>query len=351
MRTTIFLIIFSVLFLFSGCASKKYFEPSDVSLNVSLDEALPAPIVDVTSDGATLENGAIITDRGVETIGLDREYRLIAKSGTKVLASKKCGDFAIYDLETKKALYHEKFEQKSVVGGTIAPDNNEVLILTFSNNSVKIYNFKTNEVLYEDKGGSIYAIDTRVASPVFMDNIYLIPRLDGKITIFDTDRGRVVKDIIVSSEQFLNNIIYLHVHNDRMIAATATKVISLNPKMLNALELDIRDIDLFHDKVFILTKDGGVILADLDLNILDNKKFEFAEFVGMTKGEFIYFFEKSGYVIATDENLESESIFKTSSKLDDEHSIAIGNRFYYGDSYLELKSNHWFRTKSFLRSF
>lgn len=60
-------IVFSLLalaFIVSGCGTKRqYFEPETLSGKLSYDGSLPASIVDTVRDGATLENGQVVTKK------------------------------------------------------------------------------------------------------------------------------------------------------------------------------------------------------------------------------------------------------------------------------------------------
>jgi hypothetical protein len=148
----------------------------------------------------------------------------------------------------------------------------------------------------------------------------------------DINDKKVVKDVVISSEKNFNNVIFFDIIDNRLVAATPTKVISINPKFANFLDADVVDIIFIKDGVYVFTKDGRIILTDPDLRVLKEKKFPFARFVGVIYGKYIYAVEKGGYLIATDINLASSHVFKFSAPFYGMSSEFDGFLFTGGDS-------------------
>ena len=53
---------------------------------------------------------------------------------------------------------------------------------------------------------------------------------------------KVLRDVVVSSDRFFNNIMFLDVVENRLVASTANRIISINPKNVNFLDIAVRDI-------------------------------------------------------------------------------------------------------------
>lgn len=53
---------------------------------------------------------------------------------------------------------------------------------------------------------------------------------------------------------FLEDIIYLQVLGDRLVAATKSKVVSINPKTMAFYDADVKDVIVLENRIFIFTK-------------------------------------------------------------------------------------------------
>ncbi len=331
MKKFYFIFFLSFLF-FSGCSSKQYFEPKEIAGKVEFDKKLPAKIIDVTRDGATLENGQVITKDGLLDIKLPKEFEFIGDAKEYVVGAKNCGDIVIIDKKSKKTVYKKHFDFKRASAAKIEGD---LLALIFDNNEIMIIDFKKDEELFSQKSDKIYSVDAKIASPYFLGDLVLFPTLDGKIIIVDKVGKRVIRNILVGTEKFLNNIIFLDVIDNRLIAATPNKVVSVNPQNINTINIDLNDILYVKDAVYILAKDGRVIMTDPDLNILKTRKYPFAHFTGIVYGEYMYIIEKEGYIIATDKSLRVSNIFELPDAIED-YIYTSKDKIFYKDRFFQL---------------
>ena len=332
MKKTFYSLLILIL-LFAGCSSKQYFEPEDVVANVKFDKDLPAKIVDITRDGATLENGQVITKDGLLDVYLSKGFNYIGGGKDYIVGAADCGDIVVIDKKSKRTLFKKHFKFKKAVSANV--DKN-ILALVFSNNEIMVYDIKSNKEIFRNSEDKIYSVDTRIATPFFLGDLILFPTLDGKIDIYDKNQNRVIRNIIVGTNKFLNNVIFLNVIGNRLIAATPNKVISVNPKNINSLDIDVSDVLFVEDGVYVLSKDGKIILTDVDLNILKSRKYPFAHFVGAIYGDkFIYLIEKEGYIIATDHDLLASNIFKLEDSVDD-YIFTSGDKIFYRDKFFQL---------------
>ena len=185
------------------------------------------------------------------------------------------------------------------------------------------------------QGDDVYAVDSRIATPYFLNSLIIYPTLDGKLLIVDGKNYKVIRTVVVSSEKFFGNIIYLGVLGNRLVAATKKRVLSISPKSMGLLDEDVKDVIVLKNRVFVFTKDGSVLLCNADLKVLKRRKFPFAVFAGVIYGDFVYMIERGGYLIATDVDLISTNIYKMPDNIDS-FLFFTKNALYYQNKYFKL---------------
>ena len=326
-----YLMPFLVLLILSGCGTKRQnFEPISLSGEIDYSGKLPASIKYVTRAGATLQNGQVITSSGLHDVKLPKGYTFLANWDEKYLATSILSDLIIVNKDSK-IIYQRVFD--SALASASLRDNTLAVVL--GNNTVLLIDTVSDKILYEKSGDRVYAHDSRIAAPHFLTTIVVFPTLDGKLLIVDLDKNKLLRDVVVKSEKFFSNIIYLDVIGDRLVAATQKRVVSISPKSIAFLDEDVRDIIIMKDKVLVFTKDGRVILTDADLKVLKTKKYKFATFVGVIHGEFIYMIERGGFLIATDLSLISSNVYELPDDIDS-FVFMTDDKLFYEDKYFEL---------------
>jgi hypothetical protein len=319
------------LLIFSGCSTKRqYFEPKNVSYAISYDGNLPSSIIDVTRSGATLENGQIITSDGLQNVKLPKGFSFLGDDNGKYLATSKCGELIVLD-SSSKIIYKKKFAT-AVASADI--QKSKIAIVLASNKEI-LLDMKSDKYILNLQGDKIYAVDSRIAAPYFLNSLIIYPTLDGKLLIVDGRSGKVIRNVVVSNEKFFGNIIYLGVLGDRLVAATKKRVISISPKSMGILDEDVKDVIVLKNRIFVFTKDGSVILCNADLKVLKRRKFPFAVFAGVIYGNFVYMIERGGYLIATDIDLISTNIYKMPDDIDS-YLYFTKDTLYYKDKYFKL---------------
>jgi len=334
MKKLSFLLPFFLLFVLTGCSHKNYFEPEKVAGEVRYDGALPAQIVDRTVVSATLENGEFITKKeGLVKKKLPKGFRVVNENDDNYIAADRSGNIKILSKEGK-IVYEKSF--KDIVASASLKDN--LLAIVFANNRLYLYDTDSEEEYFNEKLDNVYALDARVANPAFLNDLVIYPTLDGRLIITDIAHKKIIRDLVISNEKYFNNVIFLKVIGNRLIAATNTKVMSIDPKGINIYgEAEIKDIIFLEDRVYIFTKDGRIVLTTPNLKILKEKKYPFAIFSGVIYGEFIYAIEKGGYVIAVDKDLITENYFKLPDPIES-ILFTAGDKLYYKDYYFKLNT-------------
>ena len=319
--------------VFTACSDKQFYKPEDIAGSVKFDKTLESRIVSVNSQGATLKNGNFITKDGVSNAKLPDGFELMSKNGTVVATADKFGQ--VITMENGVVLTKAKFDSRVVA----ATATKEMIAVITADNSAILYNVKTASVDFKQKNEDVVSVNSKIAAPYFLNELVIYPTLDGKLFIYDTKDKKIAKDLVVSNEKNFNNIIFLNIIEDRLIAATSNKVFSISPKYINSFDADIADIIFIKNGVYIFTKDGRIILTDSDLRKATEKKFPFARFVGVIYGKYIYAVESQGYLIATDINLKSSNVFKFSGPLFgfgspeafEDYLFTAKDAIYYGD--------------------
>ena len=90
--------------MFSGCSSKKYFEPANAFSASSASKSYGSSIVDVSREGATLKSGQYLAKSGVRAIDLGEGYRFLNENNRYALATNSEGLLKVIDRKTKKVV-------------------------------------------------------------------------------------------------------------------------------------------------------------------------------------------------------------------------------------------------------
>lgn len=319
--------------LFSGCGSKYYFEPKDEEIKgeISYSGKLPAEIVSIVRDGATLKNGQFITkyseipsvrlERGAFYLNQSEQY-YIAQSGKNLILINK-------QTEEKIVIALENIPVSASIDGNLAA-------IILDTNTLIIYHLESMQIIFKQDNVPAPANNTLIASPYFLNDIVVLPTLDGKLVVVDKKSMQLVRNIVVNGDKFFNNVIYLEAIGDRMVAATPKRIISVSPSVINTFDANIRDILFFEDRIFIFTNEGEVILTDRDLNVTQRKKFRFAHFTAANHGKDIVILETQGYMILLNDTLEYSRIERLPDAID-VRTFSATDKIFIGDHFITIQ--------------
>jgi hypothetical protein len=320
-------------FFISGCGTKRqYFEPENLQGSVRFDGSLSSNIREITREGASLKNGMVVTRNANEVnINLEDGYSFLGEFNGKFITASPYGILHIKNSEGK--LIYSKDIGAMIASAAI--DDDTLAIIT-SDNMLFVININSDATIFQKKTDSMPSLDSRIAVPYFLGSLVIFPTLDGKLTIVDKDSGKLIRNVVVSAERDFNNVIFLDIVGDRMFAATASKIIDISPASINYIDEDIKDAFLSNDRVFIFTKSGKVIITDLDLKILSERKFPFAIFSAAAVKDKLYIIEKRGYLIKSDLDLQNFEVFKLPFTIEDSLFVT-DDKIYYGDSFYTIE--------------
>lgn len=324
------LSIVSILLL-SGCSQKEVYKPENIKGEWRSAGRLSAPISQVTQSGAVLSNGNILTKAGEKKQKVPASFRLLNISDGWVITQNSTNDLEL--IPEDGVSEHIIIDLKRTVA--TASIQGDVLAILFGNNEMALYSLQTKKMTFKESSNVPIAVDARIANPYFLKDLVVFLSLDGKIVIVNTTTKQLLRSIIVGSEEYFNNITYLNVIENNMIASTGNTVLSLSQKESRE-KYEVRDIAYTEDGVWLTTKQGEVIALSPTLQYKAKKKFPFAHFVGISiQNDRVYVLEQGGYMIALSKNLLSYDVYDIDMKHD---TVFVGDgKIYFDDRYIEIK--------------
>jgi hypothetical protein len=324
-----FVILAVIAMLFSGCSGKQYFEPAQAFSAPS--SSYGGTIVDLSRDGATLKNGKFIGKSGVSSFDLGEGYRFLSESNKYVLASNAEGVLNIIDKETKESAravsLHVPVVSATIKNGTVA--------YILNNNTFGLYQVEDNRKVVESRSERTFAIDTRAASPMFIDNLAVMPMLDGKLIIVDSHNSDNSKVVYISSKKVFNNVVYLSRMGNTMVAATPKKVITLGANGKQEYRANISEVAIDNGSIYAFTKEGEVVKLNSSLQEIASKKFKFAHFSAATvvAGK-VFGLDQQGSLVVLSSDLAKFKIYDVGSV--EEPALIKGSKLYKDGKIIDL---------------
>jgi hypothetical protein len=328
---TLTLIGLAATLVFSGCSSKQYFEP-DTTYSVSgATRSFDGNIVDLSRDGATLDNGYYIGQNGVTPITLGKGYRFLSESSQYVLATNKLGTMKIIDKGTKQAVRNVEMAMP-VISAAISGDKVAYIL---NDNTFGIYRVQSGKKVMESRSGQTFAIDTRAASPMFIDSLAVFPMLDGKLIIVNAADVANARVVYISAEDAFNNVIYLDRTGNTMVAATPRNLITLGGEGRSEHMANISEAAVSGGTVYLFTKEGDILKLNTALETLSKTKFKFAHFSLATAfGGKVYAVDQKGSLIVLNSELDRHKIYDIGAI--DKPAFIAGTKLYKDGDIIEL---------------
>lgn len=279
--------------LFGGCSTKEVYEPKVVSGEWNKYAPMDSEIVDRSSNVALLQNHKVLTESGEINATVAPSQRIISKSDGWILSASIDGNLTLTSIDNP-SLKKNFVLEKTIAGASV--DGNLLAVL-FASDEIALYDIDTKALLFKDQSGKSIASDMRIVNPYFMKGLVIFSTLDGKIIIVNTKLKKKLRTVIISSSDYFNNVIDFHIVDNKIIAATDSKILSLTKKEIRQ-KYEIRNIAYDKKAIFITTKQGEVIALTPDLEVISKVKFPFAHFLGLiSSGKNLYALEKEGYLI------------------------------------------------------
>ncbi len=307
------------------------FEPEHTTGNWENTGELEYEIIDTNLDGALLENKKIFTAGKIIDIEIDNANRFISKSDDWIINATIDGNLTLSYISDSEMI--ERFNLKKTIA--IASVKDDILAVLFADNEMALYSISTKELLLKEQGTAPIVVNSKIVKPYFMNDLVLFLTLDGKVVIVNTKLKKKLRSIIVSSEENFNNIIYFNVIDDKLIAATGSKILSFGLKEIR-VDYEIRDAIYDNQNIYITTKQGEIISLTPDLQINAKAKFSFAHFLGLiSHNDKIYALEKEGYLIELSKDLLKYDIYEVD--VDDGYIYVDEKTFYINDEFISVE--------------
>ena len=322
----------SALVLISGCSHKEVYKPENVKGEWRNAGHLSASISQTTQSAALLKNGRLLTKEGEKNIQIPESYRLLNANDGWIITVSPEGNLVLFPEDGSDAKVTFEFKRQ-VAAASI---QNDTVAILFSNNEMAIYSLESKKLLFKEPSNAPIAVDARIANPYFLKELVLFLTLDGKIVIVNSETKKVLRSVVVSSDEYFNNITYKNVIDNNLLASTGTAVLALSQKEARE-KYEIRNIAYTADGIWLTTKQGEIIALSPTLQFKAKKKFPFAHFVGISvQNDRVYALEQEGYMIALTKNLLAYDVYDVD--MDSDNKIFLGDgRFYFDDRYINIK--------------
>jgi len=320
------------LLLLSGCSHKEVYKPENVKGEWRNSGHLSASISQTTESAALLDNGRLLTKKGEKNIKIPDEYRLINATDTWIITESPEKNLVFYPTDGSDAKVTFEFK-RGVAAANIQDDTVAIL---FTNNEMALYSLESKKLLFKESANTPIAVDSHIANPYFLKELVLFLTLDGKIVIVNSSTKQVLRSVVVSSEEYFNNVTYMNVIDNNLVVSTNNAVLALSQKESRE-KYEIRNIAYASDGIWITTKQGEIIALTPTLQFKAKKKFPFAHFVGLSvQNDRVYALEQEGYMIAITKNLLAYDVYDVD--MDSDNKIFLGDgRFYFDDRYIDIK--------------
>lgn len=329
---SLFLLVLSLgIVFFSGCSSKRVYEPQDVADDWPNQGSINDAIIDVTSNAALFENRKVLAKDTTIDVEVKENYRLLSNSDGWILSSTIDGKLNLQFIGDSSI--DTSFDLEKTIASASVKD--DILAVLFADNEMALYSISSKELLFKEQGGKTLAVDSRIVNPHFMNELVLFATLDGKIVIVNSNLKKRLRTTIVSTEDNFNNIIYFNIVNNKVIAATGHKILSMSANEIRE-KYEIRNIAYSGGDVFITTKQGEIISLTSDLQLNAKLKFPFAHFLGLiVKDDKVYALEKEGYLIEAPIDLSSYTVYD--ADVEDGFVFVADKVFFVNDEYISVE--------------
>ncbi len=325
----IYLILTILLTLsFSACSSKEVFEPKNVDDDWEYYGNSDFTITNISQRAALIEDRKVVVAGEITDITIAEEDRLLGFSDGWVMSSNIDGNLTVQLVDD--ILLKQTFELKRTIA--TASIKNDILAVLFTNNKMALYSMIDKKLLLKEQGDAPIVVNSKIIAPHFKDGLVIFSTLDGKIVLINLESKKKLRTVIVSSEDHFNNIIYFNFVDNKIIASTGHKILSLAKKE-HRIRHDIRYVVDDEKNIYISTKQGEVISLTPDLQQNKKIKFPFAHFLGMIVGQNnIYLLEKEGYIIEVSKDLLEYKIYEVN--VEDGYIFIDDKVFYIDDEYI-----------------
>jgi len=318
MKKLVSLIIPAIFIV--GCANKE-FEPKN-PISKRLPYKSYKELYDYTKNSETFKSSRFAFGFGKEVFYDEQGHKL----GKFEKINK---DLAAYG--NKLLLIKEKKVIKLPQLVFRATRNKDLIAIVFENNSYGLYSLKKNKLVFYQKDDIAVSAKYLAADPLFYHDLVLFPLISGKVAVVDANTKTFIRNLDISDDSIIDNVIFLKIVNNNLFMATPKKLVLFNPNFLIDYKADIKHIIDDGTYLYIFEVDGSVIKMNTNLKIVKKIKLPFADFFApsICNGN-IYTITSNGYLIKITPNLKV-TVFDT-GEFDTDKPLRIkGCKIYNSD--------------------
>lgn len=325
------LLASAILVLLSGCSTKEVFKPAVVKDDWSTYGVFNENIVDTSLNVALLEDGTVLTNDGIVKVNIGEGERVVSYSDSWIISASLDGNVTLTSVDDTSL--QEKFSLKKTVASASVKD--DTLAVLFADNELALYNISNKELFFKEQGSESLAVNTKIVNPYFINDLVVFSTLGGKIVIVNAKLKKKLRTVVVSAEDNFNNVIYFSMLDNKILAATGYKILSMSDKEVR-VPYEIRNIVYDDKNIYIATKQGEVISLTPDLQLNAKLKFPFAHFLGMiSRDDKLYLLEKEGYIIVINKNMKEYSVHE--ADVDNGFVFVTDDAFYVQDKMISVQ--------------
>jgi len=319
-----YIVFASLLVLFlNACSSKEVYEPKKLADDWEKTASMDESVVDTSDNVALLENRKVLARNGELNVTIPENQRAISLSDDRIVSASIDGNVTVTSIKDGS---QEHFSLKKTIAG--ASIQGDILAVLFANDDIALYSTSNKELLFKEQGGKVVANDSRIVNPFFLNDLVIFSTLDGKVIIVNSRLKKRLRTVIVSSDDYFNNVIYFNIADNKILAATSYKLLAMAQKELRH-KYEIRNIVFDGKLIYITTKQGEVIALTPELQVDSKIKLPFAHFLGMINHEGkLYILEKEGYMIVVDKKTFNYTVHEVDIN---DGFVFVGDNVFYVD--------------------
>ena len=304
-----FFLIF--LILFAGCATKEFDDQNAKKIELN-SQTKTAILEDYTKKHLTFKKLELKYVKPTSFIddGVRGEWVNYDEKNVKLGKFKKIDkDIAVYADQIKLIKEHKLIKLPYLV--YTAKRNNNLIAIVFENNGYGIYDINKDKLVFYKKDDDAIAAKYLAQKPFFYNDLVLFPLLNGKIAVVDTNNMKFIRNIDISDDFIIDNVIYIDIVDNNLFMATPRRLVLFNPNFLIDYKDSIKHVIDLNGYIYVFNNEGKVIKFDKNLKKIKERDFPFASFFApsVCKGN-IYTITYSGYLIKLTPELNA-TIYKT----------------------------------------
>lgn len=317
-----------VMLLWGGCNSKQYYTPAATT---SVGSSSSHQLISFSRDGASMEGGIALNAKQELPLKLEPGYSFINNTADTAITADKKGACQLHRVQggTQTIQLPNALVAATTIGNQ--------LVYLLQDNSYGIYDLDQKSIIYTNSSKKVFSIDTRIANPMWVDNLVVIPTLDGKLVILDLKTHKVLNQIYVTTNSTLNNVIFLRRLGNTLVAATPHGVMIKNNQGRRDYKQEISEVAIDDAYIYTFTKDGMIVKLDPVLKVVAEQKYKFAHF--STAGVYsdkVFALDKQGYLIISNKNLTKHKDYKLSEV--EGYSFSSTGKLYYNGQVVDIAS-------------